>query len=141
MITTDDGGYLIITLGEPDPDACTPPYRQHQTKAPNAAHNQAPAARNALMILYPSRSSANADKPKARPVMPVRISTHVAVAAGMLAFNAAPRFPPPNEVFFGRAVDFMRSRSTAVHRRCVAAFWRTGRAPAFSRVLIDRRLE
>ena len=55
-------------------------YRQNQTKAPNAAHNQAPAARNALIILDPSRSHAKADKAKATPVMPVRISTHVAVA-------------------------------------------------------------
>jgi hypothetical protein len=57
-------------------------YRQNQTKTPNAAHNQAPAARNALIILDPSRSHANADKAKARPVTPVRINTHVAVVAG-----------------------------------------------------------
>jgi hypothetical protein len=76
-------------------------YRQNQTRAPNAAHNHAPAARNGLMIVWPSRSHANADKEKAMPARPVRISTHVALAVGSCAnrssitvsnFNAACRF-------------------------------------------------
>jgi D-alanyl-D-alanine carboxypeptidase len=37
-------------------------YRQNQTRAPNAAHNHAPAAKNGLMIVWPRRSHANADK-------------------------------------------------------------------------------
>ena len=41
------------------------------------------------MILYPSRSQANADKAKARPVMPVKISTHVAVVAGRCAARSS----------------------------------------------------
>ena len=60
-------------------------YRQNQTRAPNAAHNHAPAARNGLMIVWPSRSHANADKEKAMPVRPVRISTHIALAVGSCA--------------------------------------------------------
>ena len=57
-------------------------YRQNHTRAANAAHSHAPAARRGLMSLCPSRSYAIADNVKATPVMHVTMSSHVDFVAG-----------------------------------------------------------
>jgi hypothetical protein len=58
-------------------------YRhQSHTRTAKVPDNQAPAARNGLTILCPSRSHANADSAKASVVTPATMSKRVAVEFG-----------------------------------------------------------
>ena len=57
------------------------PYCQNHSRTASALNNHAPAARNGLTILYPSRSHANADNAKASVVTPVTTSSHVTFEA------------------------------------------------------------
>jgi hypothetical protein len=69
-------------MGDETPGFTKSVYRQIHTRTASAPDNQAPAARKGLMILYPNRSHANADKAKANVVTTARMSSQATLEVG-----------------------------------------------------------